>query len=72
MRRRLPQSWHAERAALRCARAAEGGRATTQLTDVEWDPEEVAGASDEEDSDAEDIGAYGGTNRGRVTAHYTV
>ena len=46
--------------------------ARRQLTDVEWDPEEVAGASDEEDSDAEDIGAYGGTNRGRVTAHYTV
>ena len=41
-------------------------------SDVEWDPEEVAGASDEEDSDAEESGAYCGTNRGRVTAHYTV
>ena len=45
-------------------------------SDVEWDPEEVAGASDEveEDSDAEpeDSGADGGAKRGRVTAHYIV
>ena len=41
-------------------------------SDDEWDPEEVAGASDEEDSDAEDSGADGGAKRGRVTAHYIV
>ena len=50
------------------ARAAEGGRATTAQTSngiqKRW--------PDEEDSDAEDSGADGGTNRGRVTAHYTV
>jgi hypothetical protein len=41
-------------------------------SDDDWDPEEGAGASDEEDSDAEDSGADGGAKRGRVTAHYIV
>ena len=38
----------------------------------EWDPVEAAGASDEEDSGAEDSDADGGAKRGRVTAHYIV
>jgi len=41
-------------------------------SDDDWDPEEGAGATDEEDSDAEDSGADGGAKRGRVTAHYIV
>ena len=43
--------------------------ASDDSSDDDWDPEEGAGASDEEDSDAEDSGADGGAKRGRVTAH---
>ena len=41
-------------------------------SDDEWDPYEAVGASDEEDSAAEDSDADGGAKRGRVTAHYIV
>ena len=60
-----------------CSRSAIPERlkeaARDDSSDDEWDPDEAAGASDEEDSDADDSHGDGGAaKRGRVTAHYIV
>ena len=58
-----------------CSRSAIPERlkeaARDDSSDDEWDPDEAAGASHEENSDVDDSDGDGGAaKRGRVTAHY--